>query len=101
MGILERLDEIDYRLHLRQRPGAPRRPLTARRIRLIRVVFGLTVVYLLLALAVGFAAGAWAPILPPVAAVFISWLSYDAETRRRIGPWRRKGQVHTIGGDDG
>ncbi len=77
-----------------------RAPLTSRRVWLIRIVWFLTLLYIPVALAMGLTVGAWAPILPAVGIIFISWASYDAETRRRIVPaaWGRRSRRHVAQG---
>lgn len=88
--LLDRLDELDYRLHLRRRPDAPRPELTVRRLWLIRAIWFLIVLYTSAVVAVAIAGGPWWPLLPPLAVAALSGVSYDRETRRRIFPWLPK-----------
>ncbi len=88
MKILDRLDELDYRLHLRRRPDAPRPELTERRVWFLRVVWLLLVLYAAVAMALVVTGGPRLSLVPALAVAGLFWLSYDRETRRRIFPWR-------------
>ncbi len=96
MKILDRLDELDYRLHLRRRPGAPRPELTEGKVWFLRAVWSLVVLYALVAIGVAVAGGTWLPLIPALVVAAFSWASYDRETRRRISPWLwRRGARHS------
>ena len=89
MGLLDRLDELDYRLHLRRRPGtAARRPLTRRRIGILRAIWCAWLIFAVLAVIVAIVKGIW--VLPIVALIpSTQWLLYDSDTRQQILPRRR------------
>lgn len=87
MKILDRLDELDYRLHLRRRPDAQRPELTVRKVWFLRAIWCLLLLYASAAIAVAVAGGTWLTVIPPLAAAAVSWACYDRDTRQRIVPW--------------
>jgi hypothetical protein len=85
--ILDRLDELDYRLHLRRRPDDQRPELTERKVWFLRALWCLLILYASAAIAVAVAGGTWLTFIPALAVATVSWASYDRETRQRIVPW--------------
>ena len=90
MGLLDRLDDLDYRLRLRQRPGTTQaRPLTSGRVRFLRVVCCIWLGFLVLAVLVAIVKGVW--VLPVIALIpWAQWFLYEPETRRQVWPRRQK-----------
>ncbi len=82
MNLLDRLDELDYRLHLRQRPDAPRRELTGRKVWFLRAVWCLLLLYASVTIAVAIAGG---PSLTSIPALALAAIMWPLTTGRRAG----------------
>ncbi len=85
MKLLDRLDEIDYRLHLHPRPGSQGpRALSRGRIRFLRVLWSLLLAVVVLAGFLGMAYGHWSALLPSLMIPAAVWWAYGPDTRRQI-----------------
>lgn len=86
MNILDRLDDLDYRLGLRRRPGtaaAEVRPLSSGRVKLLRVIWGFWIVALVVTVIIAIGVGHWGLsifLIGPILETFVM----PADHRRQL-----------------
>jgi hypothetical protein len=86
VNVLDRLDELDYRLHLRPRPGtggAGTGPLSPARIRVLRAIWAIWIVLTVLAVIAAVAWDRWVLLAYPLG-VAIQLCVIPRDHRRQV-----------------